>query len=574
MTSIRKHLKLGELLIKEGLVSEEQLLKALEIQKRGSSDAVGHILFKLGALSEKDLVLTLSEQLNIPFVSNEKGLLKPADPDLAKLIPEEFARKHAVLPLSLHYNSLTVAMADPTDVMLLDNLSKITGHRINRVISVRTEIEAAIGKFYGEGGMLKSAIEASYTSRDENVTAKTAPAEEQLSLDDLVASAEKAPVVKLADLLIRQAIKERASDIHIEPFADQVHIRLRVDGVLHPVPPPDRSMALPLVSRIKILSKMDIAEKRLPQDGSFRATIENRVIDFRVSTIPTVHGEKVVMRILDRSAVSLDLSTLGFTKNELEKFRQVIHKPYGLVLITGPTGSGKTTTLYSALTELKGTDKNIITIEDPIEYQIQGINQVQVKPSIGLTFASGLRSFLRQDPDIMLVGETRDLETAQICIRAALTGHLVFSTLHTNDAPTAINRLIDIGIEPFFVSSSLLMVVAQRLVRRLCPKCKENASLPVAHLPQSLRTHKGPFFKAKGCAACSKTGYAGRMAIFEIMFINEELSDLISKRATAAEIRVAAQKAGMATLEESGYLRVAAGETSLDEVLRVTLGAG
>jgi type II secretory ATPase GspE/PulE/Tfp pilus assembly ATPase PilB-like protein len=483
-------------------------------------------------------------------------------------MPEELARKYAVVPVSLHNNSLTIASADPTNFVAIDNLVKITGHDIRQIVATRSDIESCIAELYGEGGMLKSAIEASYKTDGKPV--RRAEAADKLSLDIGSDDAEKAPVVKLTDLLIRQAVKMKASDIHIEPFSDKLTIRFRVDGILQEIPPPDKSMMLPLISRIKILSKLDISEKRLPQDGSFSASIENRVIDFRVSTIPTIHGEKAVLRILDKSAVSLNLDTLGFEAKELEIFRKIIRKPYGMILITGPTGSGKTTTLYSALNEIKGGDKNIITIEDPVEYQMSGINQVQAKPGIGLTFAAGLRSFLRQDPDVMLVGETRDLETAQICVRAALTGHLVFSTIHTNDAPTTINRLVDIGVEPYVVASSLLMVVAQRLLRKLCPKCKEPFEPPAGILPKGW-TGKGTFFKPKGCDACSRIGYSGRVAIYEIMGMNEKLSELVTRRVSTQELREAARDGGMSTLEDSGFRKAAAGLTSIEEVMRLTL---
>lgn len=567
-----KHFLLGKILIEEGLLSQADLDKALEAQKKTPNVPIGEILVKQGSVTDKQVTYILSKQLKIPYATREKGLLTPSDhPDLPRLIPEEFARKNHVMPLAITLNSLTVAVTDPLDIVLLDNLYKLTGYHIHCVVATKSDIDASINEFYEEGGMLKRAVEASYTTEkpvDEAVS------DERLSLDDIVASAEKAPVVKLTDLLIRQAIRERASDIHIEPFQDKISIRFRIDGVLKEISPPDRAILPSLISRLKILSKMDIAEKRLPQDGSFRAGIENRMIDFRVSTIPTIHGEKMVMRILDRSSVSLNLQTLGFEKEELEKFRKAIRKPYGMILLTGPTGSGKTTTLYAALNEIKGTDKNITTIEDPVEYQLAGINQVQIKPSIGLTFASGLRSFLRQDPDIMLVGEIRDLETAQICVRAALTGHLVFSSLHTNDAPTAITRLIDVGVEPFFVSSSLLMVVAQRLVRKLCPKCKEGYK-PSAVDAAKMGAFSAPIiYRPKGCEHCSSTGYLGRFAIYEIMEITEKLEEMILNKASVSDIRHEAQKNGLLQLEETGYKKVAAGMTSLDEVMRVTLSTG
>lgn len=569
----KEFLNLGDLLLKEGLITKEQLAQAVKIQKqKDESVPLGGILVKMGVLTEQDLTMALAKQWNIPYAQREAGVLKPTiNQNLTDLVPEEFARKHRILPLSRNENSLTVALSDPTDIVALDNLKKITGCQIHRMIATAADIDAAIGEFYGEGGMLKSAIEASYETPVAMELTETQ--EELLSLDKIVASAENTPIIKLTDLLIRQAIKERASDIHIEPFRDKISIRFRIDGVLHEMPAPEKSMFLPLISRLKILCHMDIAEKRLPQDASFRAMIENSAIDFRVSTVPTVNGEKMVLRILDKRAVSLSLETLGFEKEYLELYRGIIHKPYGLILITGPTGSGKTTTLYAALNELNSPDKNIMTVEDPVEYQIRGINQVQVKPPIGLTFASGLRAFLRQDPDIILVGETRDTETAQICIRAALTGHLVFSTLHTNDAPSTISRLVDIGIEPFFVASSLLMVVAQRLIRRLCPKCKEPYTASPAQLPKLLLSEAKTLYKPKGCEYCSNTGFRGRMAIYEIMGINERLQELITQKASMSHLRAEARKAGMRTLEESGYRKVVAGETTVDEIVRVTLAS-
>jgi len=566
------NVKLGSIFLTEGLITQEQLDRAMEFQKQNAGQLLGEILVKLGGVSEKDLAIVLGKQFNIPYVPTKELILRPSDSEtLLKLIPEEIARKYAVLPLSLSLNYLTVALSAPGDLILLDNLRKITDLYIHPMIATKSDILAAIEKFYGEGGMLKSAMAASYKTDDRGVMIKEEAAEESLGLDNIVASAEKAPVIRMTDLLIRQAIKERASDIHIEPLHDRVKIRFRIDGVLHAVPSPAKSMALPLISRLKIISKLDISEKRLPQDGHFRAAIDKRDIDFRVSTIPTITGEKMVMRILDRSTLELDLSKFGFEDQELALIRKAIHKPYGLILVTGPTGSGKTTTLYGALSELNDIEKNIITIEDPIEYQIVGINQVQVKPTIGLTFAAGLRAFLRQDPDIMLVGEIRDLETAQICVKAAMTGHLVFSTLHTNDAPSAINRLIDIGMDPFLVISSLIMVAAQRLVRKLCPKCKEAYKPNPALLPETFKPESRVLYKARGCPECSMTGYRGRAAIFELMLLNDRIEELVSRKAPLAEIRAEARKAGMRTLEESGYRKVNSGETSMEEIIRVTV---
>ncbi|OGW90513.1 MAG: hypothetical protein A3D28_05430 [Omnitrophica bacterium RIFCSPHIGHO2_02_FULL_63_14] len=563
------------MLIQEGLLTRDQLNKAVEVQKKSGKGLIGDILLKSGAITEKDLAVVLSKQLSIPYASRETLLLNPETvEESVKLVPEELARKYCVLPLSTHFNALKVAMADPTDLVTLDNLSKVTGRIIEPLISTRTDIEACLGQFYKEGGLLKTAIEASYSAVDYEAAQREEADEDSLSLDNIVASTKKAPVVNLTDLLICQAVKDRASDIHIESFPNRIIIRFRVDGVLHEIPAPDKSMILPLISRIKILSKMDISEKRLPQDGNLRAMIEGREIDFRVSTIPTIHGEKVVMRILDKTAVRLDLEALGFEKKELANYRKVIHRPHGMILLTGPTGSGKTTTLYAALNELKSPERNILTIEDPVEYQIEGINQVQIKPAIGLTFANGLRSFLRQDPDIILVGEIRDLETAQISIRASLTGHVVFSSLHTNDAPSAISRLIDLGIEPFFVTSSLLMVVAQRLLRRICPKCREAYKADPALMPPGWKLeHGATLYRAKGCADCANTGYFGRFAIFEIMTITDRIEELSIQRSPLSAIRAEARKGGMRTLEESSFVKVLSGETSLEEALRVTMGA-
>jgi len=395
--------------------------------------------------------------------------------------------------------------------------------------------------------------------------------EEELSLDKLIARAEEAPVVKLVDLILRQAIDERASDIHVEPFKDTISLRYRIDGKLYEIPPPAKHLHLPIISRIKILGRLDIAEKRLPQDGAILVRIDERPIDLRVSTIPTIYGEKVVLRILDRSNVVLDLNRMGFDTKQLEDMRKTMSAPYGLIFLTGPTGSGKTSTLYAMLNEIKNPTKNIITIEDPVEYKMEGINQVQIKSEIGLTFATALRSFLRQDPDVILVGEVRDLETAQICIRSALTGHLVLSTLHTNDAPSAVSRLMDIGIEPYMISPSLLVVVAQRLLRKLCPDCKEAYEL-TSDQQKNIRLKSELVYKTKGCAKCSQIGYKGRICISEVMVINEEIRTLISQRATFQKIRDAAKAFGMQTLYESAIKKVESGLTSLEEALAVTLG--
>lgn len=567
-----KYLRLGELLIKEGLINENQLQKAINLQRQ-EGGRLGEILLKLGAVKEEKMVEVLGKQLGIPYSALGTGMLKPAvDQGLDRLIPNEFAMKNLVLPLSRTLKSLTVAMADPLDLILIDNLRKLTDCEINSVIATRTDILKAIEEFYGKSGMLRDAVEASYDLATVVPMRGMDLADEELSLDKLIARAEEAPVVKLVDLIIRQAIDELASDIHIEPFKDKISLRYRIDGKLYEIPPPARHLHLPIISRIKILAKLDIAEKRLPQDGAILVKIDDRPIDLRISTVPTIYGEKVVLRILDRSQVILNLAQLGFEAVQLSHLRRAINSPYGLVLLTGPTGSGKTTTLYAILTEIKTPTKNVITIEDPVEYKLDGINQVQVKPEIGLTFANALRSFLRQDPDVMLVGEVRDLETAEICIRSALTGHLVLSTLHTNDAPSAINRLIDIGIEPYLIIPSLLCIVAQRLARKLCPECKE-AYEPSPEQLGGVKLKTDLIYRPKGCSKCNQTGYRGRTCIAEVLMLTDSLRDLIAQRASYQKIKEAGvQLGGMQTLYESGLHKVGEGLTSLEEIFSITLG--
>jgi len=523
-------------------------------------------------IKEDQVMAALGKQLNMPYFSLGTGMLKPAmDQGLEHLIPQEFAYKNSVLPLSRMLKSLTVAMCDPLDLLLIDSLRKLTGNEINPIIATRSDINKAIEEFYGKSSMLKDAVDSSYDVNPSFVQSREDLGQE-LSLDKLIARAEEAPVIKLVDLIIRQAINERASDIHIEPFKDRISLRYRIDGKLYEIPPPAKHLHLPLVSRVKILAKLDIAEKRLPQDGAILVRIDERPIDIRVSIIPTIYGEKAVLRILDRGSVMLDLNTMGFDSTQLEQVRKAIFSPYGLVFITGPTGSGKSTSLYAILNEIKSPTKNIVTVEDPVEYKMDGINQVQIKPEVGLTFAAALRSFLRQDPDIMLVGEVRDLETAQICIRSALTGHLVLTTLHTNDAPSAVSRLMDIGIEPYMLAPSLLLVIAQRLIRKLCPDCKEAYEPTAAQLKGSdLKAEL--IYRAKGCAKCNNAGYKGRTCIVEVMPVSLQIQDLINQRANFQKIREIARANGMQTLYESGIKKVESGITSLEEVFSITLGA-
>jgi len=572
------YLKLGEILLQKALITEEQLMKAIEIQKK-EHGRIGEVLIKQGFIREEDIVQALGEQLSLPYATRGSGLLTPQkDQGLETLIPKEFAQKNLALPLSKNMNSLTCAVFDPLDLLIVDNLRKITGCEINLVIATRTDIVKTIDEFYGNttNTMLGETVLNTYQQTETQIAdadqSMGSPGEDsELSLDKLIARAGEAPVVKLVDLIIRQAIDQKASDIHIEPYKDKISLRYRIDGSLHLIPPPAKHMQLPIVSRIKILAKLDIAEKRLPQDGAIMVKLEDRNVDLRISTIPTIWGEKVVMRILDQSATPLDLSLLGFESKQLDLIRKAIHSPYGLFFITGPTGSGKSTTLYAGLNELVNPKKNILTIEDPVEFRLSGINQVNVKPEIGLTFASALRSFLRQDPDIMMVGEVRDLETAQICVRAALTGHFVLSTLHTNDAAAAVTRLLDIGIESYLLMPSLVLVLAQRLARKLCPKCKE-AYEPSLEQLGGIKINADLIYKAKGCNECNQTGYRGRIAVPEVMYIDDDIRKLVATQASYTQIKETAKKNGMITLFESGIKKVEAGVTSLEEILSVTLG--
>jgi type IV pilus assembly protein PilB len=570
-------LRLGEILIKQGLITEAQLKEATEAQKTEPGH-LGEILVRKGVIKEEELAAALGTQLLIPYASKSSGLLTPQkDQGLEKLVPYEYAKEHLALPLNRNMHSLTLAIVNPFDLITIDNIKKMTNCEINLLIATRTDLTAAIQEYYSSSdsgtrsAMWDQAIEKSMALDAGKSISTEEKGEAELSLDKLIAKAEEAPVIKLVDLIIRQAIDERASDIHIEPFKDKLEVRYRIDGELYQIPPPAKQLHLPIVSRIKILAKLDIAEKRLPQDGRISAKLENRTVDLRVSTLPTVWGEKVVMRILDRDAIKLDLSLLGFDTRQLDLIRKSLKVPYGLFFITGPTGSGKSTTLYSCLNEVMDPTKNIMTAEDPVEFRIDGINQVQVRPDIGFTFAESLRSFLRQDPDIIMVGEVRDLETAQICVRAALTGHFVLSTLHTNDAASAVTRLLDMGVPHYLLTPSLTMIVGQRLGRKLCPNCKE----PYEPKPEELgdvKLNVDLIYRAKGCDQCSHTGYKGRMVVAEVLFMDEDMRRLVGKGGTYTDIRDAARKAGMSTLFETGIKKVEDGITSLDEILGVTVG--
>ncbi|MEW5894142.1 MAG: ATPase, T2SS/T4P/T4SS family [Candidatus Omnitrophota bacterium] len=570
------HLRLGEILLQQDLITEDQLNEAINIQKK-ERGRLGEILIKMGVLTEEDIIGALGTQLKIPYSTRENNLLKPSlDQNLDKLLAHDFAKTNLVLPLSKKNTVLTCAVSDPLDLLMIDNLKMVTGCEINLIIATRKDLITAIQNFYTiarshihhnpESGGEKTAASAADPKRGDKSQDKTDLKSKQ---QPLIEKAEEAPVIKLVDLIIKQAIEQRVSDIHIEPFKDKICLRYRIDGALYQIPPPSKSLHLAIVSRLKIISKLDIAEKRLPQDGAISFKMDNRQVDLRISTIPTVWGEKVVMRILDRDAVKLELSTLGFSSKQLEKIKKCLKKPYGLFFVTGPTGSGKSTTLYSALNETIDPKKNVMTAEDPVEFKLDGINQVHVRPDIGLTFASALRSFLRQDPDVIMVGEVRDLETAQICVRAALTGHFVLSTLHTNDAASAISRLMDIGVESYLITPSLVCIVAQRLARRLCSKCKE-ALEPKPDLYGGITFKSDLIYKPVGCEECNHIGYKGRIVVTETMVITDEIRELVSKHASYIEIMDVARKNGMDTLFEDGIKKVEDGITSFDEIVSIT----
>ena len=565
-----RYKKLGSILISEGILTEKQLSEAISYQEK-KGGKLGEVLIELGYVNEEQTVIALSKQLFIPYVSLASGKLKPtAGQSLENLIPHEFAIRNSILPLSRNLNSLTVVMFDPLDLILIDNLKKITGCEVNPVVSTKANIMKAIEDFYGKEKIFREAMQGA--GDDKGGSIKEISAEEtDLSLDKLIAQAEEAPVVKLVDLIIRQAIDENASDIHLEPHYNKLTLRYRIDGVLYDMPSPAPALYLPIISRIKILSKMDIAEKRLPQDGGLMVKIGKRFIDLRTSTLPTIYGEKIVLRILDKSRIPLDLAKLGFLPQELELIRKGINASYGLILLTGPTGSGKSTTLYAALNEVKSSTRNILTIEDPVEYRIEDINQVQAKPEIGLTFSNALKSFLRQDPDIILVGEVRDLETAEMTIRAALTGHLVFSTLHTNDASSTVVRLTDIGIPRYLVMASLRLIIAQRLIRKLCQDCKEPYEVKPGDLPEGITLSSPVIYKAKGCDKCNFVGYKARSVINEIILVDSEIREAIHVDSDPKKIMELAKAKGSRTLLESGLKRVEEGITSLEEVMSVAI---
>jgi len=593
--------RLGELLIKRNYITPEQLKKASDEQKMKGGRLESNLV-KLGYIKEDELLSFLSAQYRVPSVKISKMEINP---NVIKLIPSSVSKKYFIIPINRVGPKLTLAMADPSNIVVIDEIKFMTGFNVEPVVASETEIIDAVKKYYGGGGSVAGLGTVNFQSNDFDLDDdKNNAANDGIMLDDDVVDVDdfdklvhgavdnvevveteqnsdesidvQGPIIKIVNGILIKAIKLGASDIHFEPYEKTFRVRYRIDGVLR------RDMALPIqiknamTSRLKIMAKLDIAERRLPQDGRIKLRMgKGREMDFRVSSIPVLYGEKVVLRLLDKSALQLDMTKLGFEDSSLADLKAAIHKPVGMILVTGPTGSGKTTTLYSALSELNKESENIITAEDPIEYNFMGINQVQMHEEIGLTFASSLRSFLRQDPDIIMVGEIRDFETAQIAVQAALTGHLVLSTVHTNDAPGTISRLIDMGIEPFLISSAIVLILAQRLIRKVCMECREAVKvhpqllIDVGVPPDEVKSF--PVYKGKGCSLCNNTGYKGRVGLYEVMPMKEELKELVLSRASTSEIKKEAIRLGMKTLRQSGIAKIKEGVTTIEEVLRSTI---
>jgi len=609
--------KLGELLLKENMVTPQQLQEALTHQKMNGGK-LGKAFVSLGYVRDEEITSLLSRQYGVPSINLDHF---EVDPAIIKIIPAETSRKYQILPLSRSGATLTIAMADPTNVFAMDDIKFMTGYNVEPVVASETSLDDAIEKYYGstrslqlksdagfgggggghklgDAGSLRdimdgpslsfddmasvglSEVDIDALGQDEADVETVKTEDDEIDLSALSRSSEAAPVIKLSNVLLIDALKRGASDIHVEPYEKEFRVRFRIDGILYNVMALPLKLRDPLTSRIKIMAKLDIAEKRLPQDGRIKIRLKiedrSREMDFRVSSVPTLWGEKIVLRLLDKTKLMLDMTKLGFEQDSLDRFQRAIAKPYGIVLVTGPTGSGKTNTLYSAIAQLNKPDTNIMTAEDPVEFNLPGINQIQIKDQIGLNFASALRSFLRQDPNIILVGEIRDYETAEIAVKAALTGHLVLSTLHTNDAPSTISRLVNMGIEPFLVGTACNLIQAQRLIRKVCANCREEVrDVPVKTLveigfpPEAANTF--PIFKGRGCSVCNGTGYKGRIGLYEVMEISEGIRDLVMVGATAVEIKRKALEEGMLTLRMSGLEKIRSGITSIEEVLRETV---
>jgi type IV pilus assembly protein PilB len=561
--------RIADALLADGLLSQEQLTEVLELQKKQGGRLL-KLLLEKQLVTDQDMMVSMGRCLGASPITLAKMHIPQ---DVIDLIPNDVAQTYKMVAIARLGRKLFVAMADPLNVLALDDLRRV---RPNLQIIPLISTEKAVVDFLNNAqSQISGGIDAILKDVDVSDVELSKDRGDEINLDQLVESSEEGPVIKLVNIMLVQAIKDRASDIHIEPFEKQLRLRYRVDGVLYDSTAPPKGLQSAISSRIKIMANLDIAERRLPQDGRFRIKLAGREVDLRVSVLPTIHGEKIVMRVLDKGNLSMNLDSLGLAPDDLQKFKNAIDAPHGMILMTGPTGSGKTSTLYAVLTQLNTSDVNIVTVEDPVEYQMLGVNQMQVKPEIGLTFAGGLRSILRQDPDIVMVGEIRDSETADIAVKAALTGHLVLSTLHTNDSPGAIARLVDMGIEPFLVSSSLLMVCAQRLLRKICPHCKEAFQVPpdvTARLNMSHEEVSNTYYRGRGCSRCKETGFLGRMAILEVLSITNGLREQILQNTSAKVLKDQALKEGLKTLRVAGLERAKAGLTSLDEVLRVSGG--
>ncbi|MBI5124228.1 MAG: Flp pilus assembly complex ATPase component TadA [Candidatus Omnitrophica bacterium] len=576
-TGRAKRVKFGNELVKAGIISPGQLKKALGEQRRQKSDdrePLGEILLRLGFINEQKLLEFLEKRLGVPYVELKSG--KNISQSTVKLIPERMARsmKAVAIGFDTQSNKIIVAMANPFDIIALDTIKLKTGYEVERRFSHLKEINAAIGRFYEEDALMESVhdfidIKTGEREKEESLTASK-------NIIKLEEEAEGTPVIEFVDRLLSNAVRSRASDIHIEPREDRLNIRYRVDGFLNEMFPPPKEMQNAIIARLKLLSEMNIAEQRLPQDGRFKFKFENREIDVRSASTPTTHGEKLVLRLLDKAGLLVDMRDLGMSPKNVEQFKSILKQAYGMTLITGPTGSGKTTTLYSALNYINTPDKNIVTIEDPVEYQIGGINQIQTKHAIGLTFAEGLRAVLRQDPDIIMIGEIRDLETLENAVKASLTGHLVLSTIHTNDASSVVTRLMHMGLEPYLIPSCLSLIIAQRLVRKICPGCREKVTVApnaISELERRTGEKMGviTFHRGKGCNKCNNTGYMGRIGLYEFLPISKKIRQTITDGVTDIEIKKIAQEEGMKDIYQAGLEKINQGITSLEEVLRVTV---
>jgi len=572
---------MGHELVKAGVITAKQLKFVLKEQRKAkgaSKELLGEILLKSGIIDEKTLTGFLEKYLGIPYM--KLGRDEEIDPQAVKLIPERMARSVKAIAIGLNKktNKLIVAMNNPLDIVTLDTIRLKTGYEIERYFSLAREIDRAIDRFYGETAIKKSFQDFIASKAGEEMIYKRPSVEEDRATTEghLEEEAVKTPVIEFVDRLMKNAAQERASDIHVEPQEHELTIRLRIDGMLRPTIPPPKQMQAAIITRLKLLGDMNIAEQRLPQDGRFKFKVKGKEIDIRMASSPTIHGEKLVLRLLDASSLLIDMGDLGMTPDNIEEFKAILTQPYGMILVTGPTGSGKTTTLYSALNYINTPEKNIFTVEDPVEYQLKGINQIQTKHQIGLTFAAGLRTILRQDPDIIMIGEIRDLETLENAIKASLTGHLVLSTIHTNDAPSVVLRLMHMGLEPYLISSCISLIIAQRLARKICPNCKEK--VPVARgMIEGIEKRAGvdlrhvTLYHGRGCDRCNNTGYSGRVGLYEFLVVSKKMKQKILEGVSEAELKVIAKEDGMKTIFEAGLEKANQGMTTIEEVLRVTV---